>query len=159
MMSTKKTIEGLFVPGLWECAECDFTLLQQVMSAADGSVAPDDRPGGACPNCECLLHRVSWRTSAETLETRLITAIDEIRELEAKVQELTRLLLGPATERRQWYIAHLLKTQGHFRRLDIMETFGVTFPTVSADIARFIEANPGAMQRSLSNRRYEATPA
>jgi hypothetical protein len=91
MMSTKKTIEGLFVPGLWECAECDFTLLQQVMSAADGSVAPDDRPGGACPNCECLLHRVSWRTSAETLETRLITAIDEIRELEAKVQELTRL--------------------------------------------------------------------
>lgn len=40
----------VYVPGLWKCAKCGFTLLQRVLRASDGAVGVCDEAGENCPN-------------------------------------------------------------------------------------------------------------
>ena len=61
----------VFVPGLWWCVGCDFTLVESTLNARDGTVTPRDGDGGACPNCETPLARVSYQEHARTLGDRL----------------------------------------------------------------------------------------
>lgn len=51
----------IFVPGIWRCAKCKFTLVQSNLNAADGSVTARDKPGDKCPNDGSPLWRVSYR--------------------------------------------------------------------------------------------------
>ena len=79
-------IEGLvYVPGVWRCAKCNFTLIQSNLNVQDGSVTARDNPGDKCPNCESPLWRVSykdWATENEKAwEEHLSRKEDEIASL------------------------------------------------------------------------------
>lgn len=64
-------VEGLvYVPGVWRCAKCDFTLIQSNLNAGDGSITARDQPGDKCPNCDSPLWRVSYRDWALENEKR-----------------------------------------------------------------------------------------
>jgi len=65
-------------------------------------------------------------------------------------------LTMPDAKRRQLFISHILANNGHFNRSDICETFSVSKPQASIDIARWLEANPGAVTYNRSAKRYEA---
>lgn len=60
----------IYVPGVWCCAKCQFTLVQSNLNAADGSVTARDEPGDKCPNCDCPLWRVSWQQQAKEMGDR-----------------------------------------------------------------------------------------
>lgn len=60
----------VYVPGLWRCAKCRFTLLQSNLNAADGSVTARDEPGDKCPNCNSPLWRVTERDAGNEMVDR-----------------------------------------------------------------------------------------
>jgi ssDNA-binding Zn-finger/Zn-ribbon topoisomerase 1 len=73
-----------FVPGLWNCPKCKFTLMQSNLNAKDGTVTARDTPGDKCPNCNKPLWRVSERTYRKELEKLLDDAYAKIDELQEK---------------------------------------------------------------------------
>ena len=53
--------ENVYVPGMWHCAKCRFTLLQSNLNAATGDVSARDQPGDKCPNDGAPLWRVTYK--------------------------------------------------------------------------------------------------
>lgn len=107
------TIERLtklvYVPGLWKCPKCQFSLLQANLNASDGTVTARDQPGDKCPNCTTPLWRVTERDAgnemidrAEEYLSRATTAERERAEARAEVERLRKALthisqLGPSS--------------------------------------------------------------
>jgi hypothetical protein len=51
----------VYVPGLWQCAKCNFQLVQSNLNVGDGTITARDTPGDKCPNCNGPLWRVAYR--------------------------------------------------------------------------------------------------
>ncbi|MFG1247318.1 hypothetical protein [Xanthobacter flavus] len=99
------TIERLtklvYVPGLWKCPKCKFSLVQANLNASDGTVTARDQPGDKCPNCASPLWRVTERDAgnemvdrAEEYLVRATTAERERDEARAEVERLRPALSG-----------------------------------------------------------------
>lgn len=56
-----KDSEHIFVPGIWRCAKCQFTLAQSSLNASDGTVTARENPGEHCPNDASPMWRVTWK--------------------------------------------------------------------------------------------------
>lgn len=82
----------VYVPGLWRCAKCDFTLLQSNLNALDGTVTARDTPGDKCPNCNSPLWRVSERDAHKD-------AMDTAERFWNEKQDLERAHHGARKER------------------------------------------------------------
>src|SRR5690242_19404375 len=86
-----ETLERLvYVPGLWRCAKCDFTLVQANLNAGDGSVTARDQPGDKCPNCHSPLWRVTERQAGNDMVDRCEAAV----KLAASASDLYRACEG-----------------------------------------------------------------
>lgn len=57
-----------------------------------------------------------------------------------------------------WIYARVAKV-GHVRRGDLMETFGISMPTASKDLATFQRERPEALAYNKSTKRYEVRNA
>lgn len=57
-------------------------------------------------------------------------------------------------DRRQEFIAATLRQFGQVRRADIMREFDVSMPQASADIARFMAAQPPHVRYDVSAKAY-----
>jgi hypothetical protein len=82
--------ESIYVPGLWYCAKCDFSLVQSNLYIADGTVGPRDDPGDKCPNCHAPLWRVTWKRHAYELADRCEAAIIEMAALREALDRIAR---------------------------------------------------------------------
>lgn len=60
----------------------------------------------------------------------------------AENERLRKALTMPDADRRQWRLAELIATVGHFNRSDLRRDFGISIPQASADIKRFIVNHP-----------------
>ena len=78
-------------PGQWVCAKCKFTLQQMVMSAGDGSVTAQDKPGEPCPNCASPLWRTTWKQEASEMQERAIEQMERERDEARKHAANTRI--------------------------------------------------------------------
>ena len=81
----------VYVPGQWVCAKCKFTLQQMVMSAVDGSVTAQDKPGEPCPNCASPLWRTTWKQEASEMQERAIEQMERERDEARKHAANTRI--------------------------------------------------------------------
>lgn len=61
----------VYVPGFWQCAKCEFSLVQSSLNANTGNVSAADNTGENCPNCDVPLWRVSWKDHAKEAHERL----------------------------------------------------------------------------------------
>lgn len=52
-----------FVPGVLNCAKCDFRLVKTTLNVADGEAYANNDPD-TCPNCNVPMWRVSWEQEA-----------------------------------------------------------------------------------------------
>ncbi|MCH4539142.1 hypothetical protein [Ochrobactrum sp. A-1] len=82
----------IHVPGSWHCPKCKFTLQQMVMSAQDCSVAPQDKPGEPCPNCQSPLWRVTWKQDAMEMSERCEEQINYRKALETQLAAARKAL-------------------------------------------------------------------
>jgi len=94
----------VYVPGLWRCAKCEFTLVQRTLYAQSGTVGPRDEPGDKCPNCNSPLWRVTERDDRhemlkrseemflerQTLQLELTTARNALEQEREMVKWLER---------------------------------------------------------------------
>lgn len=66
----------LFVPGMWECPQCGFVQMNNVLSPAGvfASTAPELRP---CPNDGRDMQPVTWEKHAKGLDEMLGKVLDE----------------------------------------------------------------------------------
>lgn len=60
----------------------------------------------------------------------------------AENERLRKALTMPDADRRQWRLAELIATVGHFNGSDLRRDFGISIPQASADIKRFIVNHP-----------------
>jgi hypothetical protein len=84
----------VYVPGLWRCAKCEFSLLQSNLNARDGSVTVRDEPGDRCPNCQSPLWRVTERRAGNDLADRLEAELERRRLAEAALRATMSVLQG-----------------------------------------------------------------
>lgn len=60
----------VYVPGMWRCAKCEFTLIQSNLNSITGSITARNDTGDKCPNCACGLWRVTYRDAYAELMNR-----------------------------------------------------------------------------------------
>lgn len=77
----------VFVPGLWRCPKCKFSLLQANLNAQDGSVTARNEPGDKCPNCNSSLWRVSERDAGNEMADRAEEQMNRARAAEKLLAE------------------------------------------------------------------------
>ena len=82
----------VYVPGMWRCAKCDFTLLQSNLNAVDGTVSARDEPGDKCPNCSSPLWRVTERQAGNDMADRCEKEIVRANKVVAERDRLRRAL-------------------------------------------------------------------
>lgn len=87
----------IYVPGVWCCAKCQFTLMQSNLNAADGSVTARDQPGDKCPNCDVPLWRVTWQQQAKEMGERAEQEILRFRKAEEVIRALEAQINKPET--------------------------------------------------------------
>lgn len=80
--------EQIYVPGLWKCPKCKFTLVQASLRASDGAVGVRDETGDKCPNCDTGLWRVTEREAGNYLVDRCDEQMWRAIEAETKVDAL-----------------------------------------------------------------------
>lgn len=75
----------LFVPGMWECPQCGFTQMNNVLSPAGvfANTKPELRP---CPNDGRDMQAVTWKEYAERTDKALGRVLDEREELQRDLQ-------------------------------------------------------------------------
>jgi hypothetical protein len=93
----------VYVPGLWKCAKCSFTLVQRVLRASDGAVGVRDKPGENrpirdkpgenCPNCAVPLWRVGERDAGNELADRAQEYLQRAVSAEHRISELEAALI------------------------------------------------------------------
>lgn len=81
------------VPGVLQCAKCQFRLIKTTLNVADGNAYANNEPD-VCPNCNVPMWRVSWRDEAEysykVAESQLERALkaeDAVAELKQRPTE------------------------------------------------------------------------
>jgi len=79
----------VYVPGMWRCARCQFTLVQATFNALDGTVSARDKPGDKCPNCDAPLWRVTERDSGREVSLRCEQAVIEAADLRKEITVMT----------------------------------------------------------------------
>jgi hypothetical protein len=84
----------VYVPGLWRCAKCKFTLMQANLHAQSGAVKAMDRPGEKCPNCDSPLWRVTERQAGNYMVDRCEEQMKRVVAAEAEVELLRAALQG-----------------------------------------------------------------
>ena len=88
----------VYVPGLWRCPKCSFSLMQANLNAQDGSVTARDEPGDKCPNCSSPLWRVTERDAGNEMGNRLeeqwARAMAAEKRLAEKEAELAALIVS-----------------------------------------------------------------
>ena len=82
----------VYVPGLWKCAKCNFTLVQSNLNAFDGTVTARDTPGDKCPNCNMPLWRVTWKQDRNEVYELCEQQIDRARLAEAQAAGMRGVL-------------------------------------------------------------------
>ena len=80
--------EQVYVPGLWRCAKCKFTLMQATLRASDGAVGSRDATGDKCPNCNTGLWRVTERDAGNDLVDRCDEQMQRAVTAEARIAAL-----------------------------------------------------------------------
>ena len=83
----------VYVPGLWRCPKCDFTLVQSNLNALDGTVTARDEPGDKCPNCNGPLWRVTERQAGNDMVERCEKEIIRANEAVAERDRLRQALI------------------------------------------------------------------
>lgn len=73
----------VYVPGLWKCKKCGFTLVQRILRACDGAVGVRDEAGEHCPNDGSPLWRVSERDAGNELADRATEYLERALAAEA----------------------------------------------------------------------------
>ena len=92
----------VYVPGLWRCAKCDFSILQSNLNARDGTITARDEPGDKCPNCDSPLWRVTERQAGNDMidrcEEQIVRAKDAEEKLERAMAALQQIAAMQAKE-------------------------------------------------------------
>lgn len=78
-----------------------------------------------------------------------------VASLEAENKRLREALCLPDADRRLMVLSEMIATKGSFRRADLRRQFGISIPQASADIKRWLAANPGAATYNRSSKQYE----
>lgn len=72
-----------YVPGMWECPKCHFTLVRSFLNARDGTVSANDSLNDSnCPNDGTPMERVTWKSFAKEMERRAEELVRRVQELE-----------------------------------------------------------------------------
>lgn len=74
----------------------------------------------------------------------------------AEAHDWRAMFFWPDAKRRQWWIGQRITGEGRINRADICGAFGVSVPQASADMRRWIAANPGALFYDKSAKCYVA---
>jgi hypothetical protein len=82
----------VYVPGLWRCAKCNFSLVQANLNAKDGTVTARDKPGDKCPNCDSPLWRVTERDAGNEMVDRAEELLKRATDAEALLTEAVKAL-------------------------------------------------------------------
>lgn len=85
----------VYVPGLWRCAKCKFTLTQANFYVGSGTVGPRDEPGDKCPNCSGPLWRVTERQAGNDMVDRLTAEIEHSSTLRRELAARAIRTMGP----------------------------------------------------------------
>lgn len=80
----------------------------------------------------------------------------DLRMIVGRLARAEEMLFWPDAKRRQWWIAEHVAAAGKVNRADICGAFGVSVPQASADIQRWIAANPGVLTYDKSAKCYIA---
>lgn len=84
-----KLNEAQFVPGVWQCAECNFQVSKNILYVESGAVGADrteDVEG--CPNDGMLMQRVTWKQYCTRTEAAFITQVEAKVAAQERVAEL-----------------------------------------------------------------------
>lgn len=100
----------LFVPGMWECPQCGFTQMNNVLSPAGvfASTAPELRP---CPNDGWDMQPVTWEGYAKQILKTCSQMIDEREKDRLAIEELNERLI----ERQESFLAQLVRIEAVWR--------------------------------------------
>lgn len=72
--------DDLYVPGIWECPTCGFTLSRNYIYATNGTVGVNDEDlQEPCPNDGTAMMRQSWKRYAAGLEKMVTQDRDDLR--------------------------------------------------------------------------------
>lgn len=80
----------VYVPGLWRCPKCKFTLSQFNLNGLDGAVTSRDDPGDKCPNCDKPLWRVTERDAGNDMVDRAEEQLARALAAEARAEQAER---------------------------------------------------------------------
>jgi len=99
-----KRLEGLvYVPGMWACPKCKFSLVSASMNSLTGQVSANNEPGHKCPNCKTPLWRVTERDAGNQMVDRAEQAFAELQQAKAEhaqLREALQRMIGWADD---WY--------------------------------------------------------
>jgi hypothetical protein len=85
-----------YVPGVWRCPRCHFTLHRHTISAQTGEIAVDTRDERPlCPNEGTPLRRVTWREDAEETAALLVEERARRRMRERELASVVAMLREP----------------------------------------------------------------
>lgn len=90
-----------------------------------------------------------------TARNNIASVAAYVASLEAENARLREALCLPDADRRLMVLSEMIATKGSFRRADLRRQFGISIPQASADIKRWLAANPGAATYNRSSKQYE----
>lgn len=108
----------VYVPGQWHCPRCNFTLQQMNMTAHDGTVTANDKPGEKCPNCDGGLWRCTWKADAIELSKRVEEFVLRAKDAERERDELAARLSGMAAVPDGWKLVPIEPTKRMMRKAE-----------------------------------------
>lgn len=91
----------VYVPGLWRCAKCEFTLTQMNLNANTGAVTARDDTGDKCPNCQSPLWRVTERDARQEAQRECEAMWEKGRA--ATLHQVADFLMSDAETGGSWY--------------------------------------------------------
>lgn len=91
----------VYVPGLWRCAKCEFTLTQMNLNASTGAVTARNEPGDKCPNCKGPLWRVTERAARQEAQRECNAMWEKGRA--AALNQVADFLMSDAETGGSWY--------------------------------------------------------
>lgn len=82
---------------------------------------------------------------------------ERVRRLEEENARLWDVLKLSDAETRQWFIGDLIRKNGKLNRSEICEAFKISVAQASADIQKWLAANPGKASYNVHTKRYEGS--
>lgn len=112
LIAKKRELEALvYVPGLWKCSKCQFSLVQRTLCAATGGVYVNDKEGETCPNCGTTLERITEREAGNDMVDRCSTLQKNVVGLQMELDMYKNWQTMNDTE----YTAHLRRDNEKLR--------------------------------------------